>query len=80
MAALVETMAYSGETQPGADFGKGTWWQAANSISYVTDHLMGRNKDNRLHSQWFGQNANRKLFAYKKAVEYAEGKENALAA
>jgi phage/plasmid-like protein (TIGR03299 family) len=59
------------ETQPGANFAEGTWWQAFNSVTYVTDHLQGRNADNRLHSQWYGQNQLRKIKAAEKAVEYA---------
>ena len=59
------------ETQPGAEFAEGTWWQAFNSVTYVTDHLQGRNADNRLHSQWYGQNQLRKIKAAEKAVEYA---------
>lgn len=59
------------ETQPGAEYAEGTWWQAFNSVTYVTDHLQGRNADNRLHSQWFGSNQLRKIKAAEKAVEYA---------
>ena len=59
------------QTQPGANFAEGTWWQAFNSVTFVTDHIQGRNKDNRLHSQWFGQNAARKVVAAEKAVEFA---------
>lgn len=59
------------ETQPGAEFAKGSWWQAFNSVTFVTDHIQGRNADNRLHSQWFGQNASRKVVAAEKAVEFA---------
>jgi phage/plasmid-like protein (TIGR03299 family) len=43
------------EVQPGAEFAAGTWWQA----------------DNRLHSQWFGQNQARKVIAAESAVEFA---------
>ena len=60
------------EIQPGAEYAKGTWWQAFNSITYITDHVQGRNADNRLHSQWFGQNQARKVVAAEKAVEYAK--------
>lgn len=60
------------ETQPGAEFAKGTWWQAFNSITYITDHVQGRNADNRLHSQWFGQNQARKVQAAEKAVKLAK--------
>ena len=59
------------ESQPGANFAEGTWWQAFNSVTYVTDHVQGRNADNRLHSQWFGQNQLRKIKAAEKAVEFA---------
>ena len=59
------------ETQPGAEFAQGTWWQALNSVTYVTDHIQGRNADNRLHSQWFGSNQARKLLAANTAVELA---------
>ena len=58
-------------TQPGAQYGEGTWWQALNSVTYLTDHKMGRSADSRLQSSWFGINQNRKLKAVNKAVEYA---------
>jgi len=59
------------ETQPGAEYGAGTWWQAFNSVTYITDHVQGRNAENRLHSQWFGGNQLRKVKAAEKAVEFA---------
>jgi len=59
------------ETQPGAQYGEGTWWQAFNSVTYVTDHLQGRSAEQRLHNQWFGYNQPRKVQAAEKAVEYA---------
>ena len=37
------------ELQPGAKYAEGSWWQAFNSVTYVTDHLQGRNPDNRLY-------------------------------
>tara|TARA_R110000868_G_scaffold299343_1_gene559645 strand:- start:5741 stop:6715 length:975 start_codon:yes stop_codon:yes gene_type:complete len=58
-------------TQPGAEFGAGTWWQALNSVTYLTDHKMGRSADTRMESAWFGINQSRKLRAVNKAVEYA---------
>lgn len=60
------------EVQPGAEYAAGTWWQAFNSVTFITDHVQGRNADNRLHSQWFGQNQARKVVAANKAVEYAQ--------
>lgn len=59
------------ETQPGASFAEGSWWQALNSVTFVTDHIQGRNAENRLMSQWFGNNQLRKVKAAEKAVEYA---------
>ena len=59
------------ETQPGAQYGEGSWWQAFNSVTYVTDHLQGRSAEQRLHNQWFGYNQPRKVKAAEKAVEYA---------
>ena len=58
-------------TQPGAQYGEGTWWQALNSVTYMTDHKMGRNAESRMQSAWFGQNQTRKIRAVNKAVEYA---------
>src|SRR6056300_633841 len=60
------------ETQPGAEFAEGSWWQAYNSVTYVTDHVQGRNADNRLYSSWFGGNQARKKSALETAIEFAE--------
>ncbi len=59
------------ETQPGSNYAEGTWWQALNSVTYLTDHRMGRNADSRMQSAWFGINQSRKVKAVNKAVEYA---------
>lgn len=59
------------ETQPGAEYAEGSWWQALNSVTYITDHVQGRNAENRLHSQWFGMNQSRKVKAAETAVELA---------
>ena len=60
------------ELQPGAKYAEGSWWQAFNSVTYVTDHLQGRNPDNMLYSSWFGGNQIRKRDALKTALEFAE--------
>jgi phage/plasmid-like protein (TIGR03299 family) len=60
------------ETQPGAEFAEGSWWQAYNSVTFVTDHIQGRNADNRLYSSWFGGNQARKKNALETAIEFAE--------
>jgi len=59
-------------TQPGATKGEGTFWQAFNSVTFMTDHIMGRSAESRLNSAWFGQNQTRKVKALQKAVEFAE--------
>lgn len=60
------------ETQPGANFAEGSWWQAFNSITYITDHVQGRNQENRLANSWFGYNQTRKRDALQTAIKYAE--------
>jgi len=60
------------DSQPGAQFAKGSWWQALNSVTYLTDHVMGREADSRMTSAWFGANQNRKQTAVSKAIEFAE--------
>lgn len=60
------------DTQPGAEYGEGSWWQAFNSVTYITDHVQGRNEDNRLYSSWFGGNQLRKKDALKSALEFAD--------
>ena len=54
-------------TQAGANLGEGTFWQLFNTVTYMTDHTLGRNNDNRLQSSWYGSNQNVK----KKALELA---------
>lgn len=59
-------------TQPGAKYGEGTWWQGFNTVTYMTDHLLGRSTDTRLTSSWFGINRKKKIDALELAVEMAE--------
>jgi hypothetical protein len=59
-------------TQPGAEFGAGTWWNAFNTVTYMTDHTIGRNADTRMTSSWYGYNSKVKAKALKSAIEYAE--------
>jgi len=58
--------------QPGAQYAEGSWWQVFNAVTYMTDHVMGRNADNRLTSAWYGGNRNLKSKALDLAVEMAE--------
>ena len=60
------------QEQPGANFAEGSWWQAFNSVTHMTDHLQGRSTDGRLTSAWYGRNRKVKLKALDKALEYAE--------
>ena len=60
------------ETQPGANFAPGTWWNAYNAVSFMTDHVIGRSQESRLTSSWYGLNKSVKTKALEKAVEYAE--------
>ena len=59
-------------TQPGHEFGEGTWWQPFNAVTYLTDHLAGRSADTRLTSAWYGSNKNLKTKALELAVEMAD--------
>ena len=60
------------ETQPGAEFAEGTFWQAFNAVTFATDHVVGREADSRMASAWFGANQTKKLKALDKAIEFAE--------
>ena len=60
------------ESQPGAEFARGTWWQAFNSVTYFTDHEQKTTDENRLYSQWYGKNKLLKIRAAKMAEEYAK--------
>jgi len=60
------------DTQPGAELGEGTFWQAFNTVTYMTDHLIGRSPDTRLQSAWYGTNQNLKTKALELAMEMAE--------
>jgi len=58
--------------QPGTEYAPGSWWQAFNAVTYMTDHVIGRNADNRLTSSWYGSNRNLKSKALETAIEMAE--------
>lgn len=60
------------DSQPGSEFGKGTWWQAYNSATFAIDHLVGHSNETRLQSAWYGPNRERKVRALKQAVKFAE--------
>lgn len=60
------------QSQPGANYAEGSWWQAFNAVTYMTDHLMGRNADTRLSSAWYGYNKGLKTKALETAIEMAD--------
>ena len=60
------------DTQPGAELFPGTFWNALNAVTYMTDHQLGRTADARMKSAWFGLNQTRKLKAVNTALEMAE--------
>lgn len=59
------------ETSPGANFKPGSWWNAYNAVTYLTDHELGRSDDTRMTSAWFGGNAKRKVDALNLALDMA---------
>ena len=60
------------ETQPGAKYAEGSWWQAFNAVTFMVDHKMGRSNDNRLYNSWYGYNKDRKTRAANLALEFAD--------
>lgn len=60
------------EDQPGDHFAPGTWWNAYNAVTYMTDHKLGRSADTRMASAWFGGNAKRKVDALDLALDMAD--------
>lgn len=59
------------DQQPGAEYASGTFWSAFNTVSFMTDHVLGRSSDTRLQSSWFGYNKTLKNNALELAVEMA---------
>lgn len=58
--------------QPGIEFAPGTFWQAVNAVSYVTDHIMARERDTRVYNMWYGSTQVLKQKAMKLAEEFAK--------
>ena len=58
-------------TQPGAHYGEGSFWQAFNAVTYLTDHELGRENDSRLNSAWYGVNKVKKTKALETALDFA---------
>lgn len=60
------------ESQPGAEYAPGTWWQMFNASTYTVDHLLGKSDDRRLTSAWYGNGKVTKDRALELAIEYAD--------
>ncbi len=58
--------------QPGIEFAPNSWWQAFNAVTYVTDHLIGREQENRVENIWYGQMKDKKVNAFSLAKDYAD--------
>ena len=60
-------------TQPGAglESSNGTLWGAFNAMTYWSDHIAGRDRDNALYSSWFGPRAATKSQGLKRAIQLA---------
>lgn len=59
------------EVQPGAEFKKGSFWQAFNTVTYMHSHKLGRSNDTRLQSNWYGANGKKNLMALDLAISMA---------
>lgn len=59
------------DTQPGAEFARGTYWSALNAYTHYMDHLQGRSNETRLANNWFGLARNKKINAMQTALEMA---------
>ena len=57
--------------QPGADFAKGTFWESFNAVTYLIDHKLGRDDDQRMVNSWFGYNRAVKNKALEVALKMA---------
>ena len=60
------------ESQPGAEFAPGSFWNLYNVVTYMADHELGREADTRMTSALFGANAKRKLDALDIAIDLAK--------
>lgn len=67
------------DSQPGAEVGKGTWWQAFNSVTFTVDHLLSKTENVRLRSAMYGYGREKKREALSLAMDLAKGKEVELA-
>lgn len=57
--------------QPGEQLHPDSWWNAFNTITFMADHLLGRNDNNRLKNSWFGHMQRKKQLALNLALKKA---------
>lgn len=60
------------ETQPGVEFAEGSWWQAYNAVTFMTNHILGRTDDNRVTSNFYGSGRQTNVNALNTALEFAK--------
>lgn len=60
------------DTQPGVEYGEGSWYQLFNAVTFLNTHLVGRSDETRLHSLWYGQGERLGINAFKTALEMAD--------
>ena len=60
------------EQQPGHEHAPGTWWNAFNAVTYLTDHEIGRSQETRLVTAWYGAGKTRKVRGLNLALEFAK--------
>jgi len=60
------------ETQPGHDIVPGTWWNAFNAITYMSNHVIGRNEETRKYNLLYGNSVNLIQQAANEAIKFAE--------
>ncbi len=69
---IFEKILVAHNDQPGIEYGRGTWWHASNTASYIVDHVAGRGDEGkRFHTAQFGAGRERKKKAFALALEYA---------
>ncbi len=59
------------DIQPGAEMGEGTFWQLYNTVTFMTNHVVGRSADTRLASNWYGAGSRTNQNALEVALEMA---------
>lgn len=61
------------ERAPGQDMtsARGTWWGAVNAVTYVADHVNGRDRDTSLKNAWVGHQSTIKRRAFAEALKMA---------